>query len=104
MEEIIDFVKRLINKDVAYEVEGDVYFKPRAFDEYGKLSDQSIDELRSGARIKIGENKEDPLDFALWKKAKQGEVAWDSRSEEHTSELQSRGHLVCRLLLEKKKE
>ncbi|HLS59804.1 MAG TPA: cysteine--tRNA ligase [Virgibacillus sp.] len=78
MEEIIDFVKGLINKDVAYEVEGDVYFKPRAFDEYGKLSDQSIDELRSGARIKIGENKEDPLDFALWKKAKQGEVAWDS--------------------------
>src|SRR5690625_3477932 len=78
MEEIIDFVKGLIDKGVAYEVEGDVYFKPRAFDEYGKLSDQSIDELRSGARIKIGENKADPLDFALWKKAKQGEVAWDS--------------------------
>lgn len=78
MEEIIEFIKGLIDKDVAYVAEGDVYFKPRAFDEYGKLSDQSIDELRSGARIKIGENKEDPLDFALWKSAKAGEIAWDS--------------------------
>src|SRR5690625_4814290 len=78
MEEIIDFVKGLIDKGVAYEVEGDVYFKPRAFDEYGKLSDQSIDELRSGARIQIGELKEDSLDFALWKKAKEGEVSWES--------------------------
>ena len=78
MDDIIQFIKGLIDKDFAYEVDGDVYFKPRAFDEYGKLSDQSIDELRSGARIQIGELKEDPLDFALWKKAKEGEISWES--------------------------
>lgn len=78
MDEIIAFVEGLIEKDYAYEVEGDVYFKPRAFDAYGKLSAQSIDELRSGARIQVGEIKEDPLDFALWKRAKEGEIAWDS--------------------------
>ena len=78
MDEIIEFIKGLIEKDFAYEIDGDVYFKPRAFKEYGKLSDQSIDELRAGARIKVGEKKEDPLDFALWKKAKDNEVAWDS--------------------------
>lgn len=78
MDEIIDFVKGLVEKNYAYEVDGDVYFKPRSFEGYGKLSAQSIDELRSGARIRVGENKEDPLDFALWKKAKEGEIAWDS--------------------------
>lgn len=78
MDEIIVFIKGLIDKDFAYEVNCDVYFKPRAFDEYGKLSDQSIDELRSGARIQIGEIKKDPLDFALWKSAKENEVAWES--------------------------
>lgn len=78
MDEIIAFVGGLIDKGYAYEVEGDVYFKPRAFEGYGKLSTQSIDELRSGARIRVGENKEDPLDFALWKSAKAGEIAWDS--------------------------
>ena len=78
MDEIIDFIDGLIEKGYAYEVDGDVYFKPRAFEEYGKLSDQSIDELRAGARIQIGEKKEDPLDFALWKKAKEGEICWDS--------------------------
>lgn len=78
MDEIITFVQGLIDKDYAYEVNGDVYFKPRAFDSYGKLSAQSIDELRSGARIQVGEDKEDPLDFALWKKAKEREVSWDS--------------------------
>lgn len=78
MDEIIDFVDGLVKKGFAYEVEGDVYFKPRAFKEYGKLSDQSLDELRAGARIQVGEIKEDPLDFALWKKAKDGEIAWDS--------------------------
>lgn len=64
IDEIIEFISGLIEKGYAYEVDGDVYFKPRAFKEYGKLSDQSIDELRAGARIKIGEKKEDPLDFA----------------------------------------
>ncbi|MBC5638530.1 cysteine--tRNA ligase [Ornithinibacillus sp. BX22] len=78
MQEIIDFIKDLVDKGFAYEAEGDVYFKPRAFEGYGKLSHQSIDELRSGARIQIGEKKEDPLDFALWKGAKEGEISWDS--------------------------
>ncbi|WP_217589020.1 cysteine--tRNA ligase [Lentibacillus saliphilus] len=78
MDDIIAFVEGLINKGFAYEADGDVYFKPRAFDGYGKLSHQSIDELRSGARIQIGEKKEDPLDFALWKEAKDGEISWDS--------------------------
>lgn len=78
IDDIIEFVAGLVDKGYAYAVDGDVYFKPRNFEEYGKLSDQSIDELRAGARIKIGEKKEDPLDFALWKKAKDGEIAWDS--------------------------
>ncbi|WP_404450845.1 cysteine--tRNA ligase [Virgibacillus necropolis] len=78
MDDIITFVATLIDKGFAYEVDGDVYFKPRSFDDYGKLSHQSIDELRSGARIQIGEKKEDPLDFALWKNAKDGEIAWAS--------------------------
>ena len=78
MEDIIRFIEGLIDKGFAYEVEGDVYFKPRMFEEYGKLSDQSIDELRAGARIKVGEKKSDPLDFALWKSAKPDEIAWES--------------------------
>ncbi|MFB4170089.1 cysteine--tRNA ligase [Virgibacillus sp. JSM 102003] len=78
MNDILTFIETLIAKGYAYEVDGDVYFKPRSFDGYGKLSHQSIDELRSGARIKVGEKKEDPLDFALWKKAKDDEIAWDS--------------------------
>ncbi|MBP1970842.1 cysteinyl-tRNA synthetase [Virgibacillus natechei] len=78
MNDIISFIEGLIEKGYAYAVDGDVYFKPRAFEGYGKLSHQSIDELRSGARIQVGEKKEDPLDFALWKDAKDGEIAWDS--------------------------
>lgn len=78
MDEIIEFIKGLVDKGYAYTVDGDVYFKPRKFEDYGKLSAQSIEELRSGARIQIGEKKEDPLDFALWKKAKEDEIAWDS--------------------------
>lgn len=78
MPDIIKFIEVLVEKGFAYESGGDVYFKPRSFDGYGKLSHQSIDELRSGARIQVGEHKEDPLDFALWKKAKGDEVSWDS--------------------------
>ncbi|MCM3741068.1 cysteine--tRNA ligase [Oceanobacillus luteolus] len=78
MDDIITFIQGLIDKGYAYEAAGDVYFKPRAFEEYGKLSQQSIDELRAGARIQVGERKDDPLDFALWKKAKDGEIAWNS--------------------------
>src|SRR5699024_3208204 len=78
MDEIIEFIKGLIDKEYAYSVDGDVYFKPRKFEDYGKLSAQSIEELRSGAPIQIGEKKDDPLDFTLWKQAKPGEIAWDS--------------------------
>ncbi|WP_226537562.1 cysteine--tRNA ligase [Fictibacillus halophilus] len=78
MPEIIDFIENLIKKGFAYEAAGDVYFKTRSFDGYGKLSHQSIDDLKSGARIEVGEKKEDPLDFALWKAAKEGEIYWES--------------------------
>ncbi len=66
--EMISIVKDLINKGFAYEVDGDVYFRVKKFPQYGYLSKQPIDQLESGARIEIGEHKEDPLDFALWKK------------------------------------
>ncbi|WP_286164819.1 MULTISPECIES: cysteine--tRNA ligase [Clostridia] len=78
MDDIIAFIEALVEKGVAYEADGDVYFKPRKFSKYGKLSHQSVDELRSGARIQVGEKKTDPLDFTLWKQAKDGEIAWDS--------------------------
>ncbi len=78
MDYIITFISKLIDKGYAYEAEGDVYFKTRAFDGYGKLSHQSIDDLRMGARIEVGEKKKDPLDFVLWKQAKPGEVYWQS--------------------------
>ena len=77
--EIIEFVKTLIDKGYAYEADGDVYYSTRKFKEYGKLSGQKIDDLESGARIAIGEVKEDPLDFALWKARKEeSEIAWES--------------------------
>ncbi|MFD2445256.1 cysteine--tRNA ligase [Bacillus sp. CGMCC 1.16607] len=78
MDIIIEFIAKLIEKDFAYESEGDVYFRTRKFDEYGKLSHQSVDELRLGARIEVGEKKQDGLDFALWKAAKEGEISWES--------------------------
>lgn len=77
--DIIKFVKTLIEKGYAYEADGDVYFSTRKFDEYGKLSKQNIDDLEAGARIAIGEVKQDPLDFALWKARKtEDEIAWNS--------------------------
>ncbi|RDI39030.1 cysteine--tRNA ligase [Falsibacillus pallidus] len=75
---IIEFIETLIEKGYAYESEGDVYYRTRKFDEYGKLSHQSIDDLKLGSRIEVGEKKEDALDFALWKAAKDGEISWDS--------------------------
>jgi Cysteinyl-tRNA synthetase len=75
--DIIKFVQTLIDKGYAYEADGDVYFSTRKFPEYGKLSGQNIDDLESGARIAIGEIKQDPLDFALWKARKEeSEIAW----------------------------
>ncbi|AXN39101.1 cysteine--tRNA ligase [Peribacillus butanolivorans] len=78
MDTIIEFISALIEKGFAYESEGDVYYRTRKFEGYGKLSHQSIDELRVGARIEIGEKKQDALDFALWKAAKEGEISWES--------------------------
>ena len=78
MDIIIDFISQLIEKGYAYESEGDVYFHTRSFDEYGKLSHQSIDDLQVGARIEVGDKKQDDLDFALWKAAKEGEIFWES--------------------------
>lgn len=76
--EIIEFIKILIDKGYAYEVDGDVYFSPRKFEEYGKLSHYNIEELEAGARIGVDERKKDAMDFALWKAQKPGEPAWDS--------------------------
>lgn len=78
MDIIIEFIETLISKGYAYESEGDVYFRTRKFEDYGKLSHQPIDDLRLGARIEVGEKKQDPLDFALWKAAKEGEIFWES--------------------------
>ncbi|QIZ06026.1 cysteine--tRNA ligase [Priestia megaterium] len=78
MDIIIDFISQLVEKGYAYESAGDVYFRTRKFDEYGKLSHQSIDDLQVGARIEVGDRKQDDLDFALWKAAKEGEIFWES--------------------------
>ena len=68
----------MVEKGFAYESQGDVYYRTRNFAGYGKLSHQSIDELKVGARVEQGEKKENDLDFALWKAAKEGEIAWGS--------------------------
>ena len=78
IDEIIRIVGTLIEKGHAYEKDGDVYFSVASFPEYGKLSKQGIDELKSGARIEVDERKNDPLDFALWKASKPGEPFWES--------------------------
>lgn len=78
IDEIIKLINTLVEKGYAYQAENDVYFRTLKFKEYGKLSHQPIEDLESGARIAIGEIKEDPLDFALWKGAKPGEPYWDS--------------------------
>ncbi|WP_320006414.1 cysteine--tRNA ligase [Maridesulfovibrio sp.] len=77
--EMITLTENLIEKDHAYATpSGDVYFKVRSFKDYGKLSGRNIEDLQSGARIQPGEEKQDPLDFALWKAAKPGEPSWES--------------------------
>ncbi len=78
MDIIIDLIKILVDKGYAYQAGGDVYFRTRKFKGYGKLINQSIDDLMSGARIDVNDIKEDPLDFALWKAAKEGEPFWES--------------------------
>lgn len=78
IDEIINIIKSLEEKGYAYAVNGDVYFRTLKFKEYGKLSHQPIEDLVSGARIAVGDIKENPLDFALWKGAKEGEPYWES--------------------------
>ena len=75
---IQDIITSLIEKGFAYESKGDVYFRAKKFEEYGKLSHQPLDDLEAGARIDVTEIKEDPMDFCLWKSAKPGEPFWDS--------------------------
>jgi cysteinyl-tRNA synthetase len=79
MQEIQDMVQGLIEKGYAYAAEnGDVYFRVTKDEGYGKLSGRKLDDMQAGARIEVGESKEHPMDFALWKAAKPGEPAWES--------------------------
>lgn len=78
MDEIIDYIKVLIEKGFAYESNGDVYFSTKQFETYGKLSKQNLDDLELGARIEINEQKKHPMDFVLWKAKKPGEPSWTS--------------------------
>lgn len=76
--EIIDLILALIEKGFAYEINGDVYFKAAEFNEYGKLSHMPLEDLQAGARVQTGDIKQNPMDFALWKKAKPNEPFWNS--------------------------
>ncbi|NQZ00494.1 MAG: cysteine--tRNA ligase [Bdellovibrionales bacterium] len=78
MDNIINFVKGLVEKEKAYVVDGDVYFDVKAFPDYGMLSCKNVDDMQSGHRIDVDTRKKNPADFALWKSAKEGEVSWDS--------------------------
>ncbi len=78
MDIILDIIKTLVEKGYAYESQGDVYFRAKKFDGYGKLSHMPLEDLEAGARIDVSEQKEDAMDFALWKAAKPGEPYWES--------------------------
>ncbi|MEZ7717474.1 cysteine--tRNA ligase [Leptotrichia wadei] len=78
MEEIIEIIQKLIDNGFAYEKDGDVYFEVKKYKDYGKLSNQKIEELELGARIDVSEIKKNPMDFALWKMKKDGEPFWVS--------------------------
>lgn len=78
IDHIIAFIERLIQKGMAYESHGDVYYAVRSFDEYGKLSGRRLEDMAAGARVAVDERKNDPFDFALWKAGKPGEPAWPS--------------------------
>lgn len=75
---MIDMIEELIEKNHAYEKNGTVYFKTRSFKQYGKLSKKNIDDLEAGARIAVADEKDDPMDFVLWKPKKAGEPAWSA--------------------------
>jgi len=76
--QMIKLIERLVAKEVAYPLDGDVYFEVKRFPRYGRLSGKNLDELQAGARVEVDERKRDPLDFALWKASKEGEPAWPS--------------------------
>ncbi|PMR77492.1 cysteine--tRNA ligase [Billgrantia endophytica] len=77
--EILAMIETLLDKGYAYAAgNGDVYYRVRKFEGYGKLNNRNLDEMRSGARVEVDEHKEDPLDFVLWKAAKPGEASWPS--------------------------
>jgi cysteinyl-tRNA synthetase len=76
--DMIQMIQTLIDNGLAYAKDGDVYYDVSKFEHYGILSNQKIDDLMAGARVNVGEAKEDPLDFTLWKAAKPGEPSWDS--------------------------
>ena len=78
IEDMINLVENLVEKGYAYEKNGDVYFKVDKFEEYGKLSKKKIEDLQAGSRVDVNQQKEDPLDFTLWKESKKGEPEWDS--------------------------
>ncbi|NPA76052.1 MAG: cysteine--tRNA ligase [Euryarchaeota archaeon] len=78
MDEIIELIKKIIANGYAYESKGDVYFSVSKFKEYGKLSHRRVEEMMAGARVEVNEKKREPLDFALWKGAKEGEPWWSS--------------------------
>ena len=77
LKEMITMISKLIESGKAYELDGDVYYAIKTFADYGKLSGKNIEDLMAGARVEVDERKRDPLDFALWKKSKPGEPAWD---------------------------
>lgn len=95
--EMIKLVEKLIEKGHAYEIDGDVYFDIESYPDYGKLSHQKIEELVSGARIEINDKKKSPLDFTLWKKAKEKEPMWQSP----WGEGRPGWHLECSAMSEK---
>jgi len=78
IQEMIDLITELIDKDMAYAANGDVYYRVGSFAEYGKLSGRKLEDMQAGARIQINENKDDPMDFVLWKASKPGEPSWKS--------------------------
>ena len=78
MNDIIDLIKSLVDKGIAYNVDGNVFYSVKHFKEYGKLSGKNVDDLISGSRIEINDEKKDPLDFSLWKKVKPDEPYWES--------------------------
>jgi cysteinyl-tRNA synthetase len=78
IQDIVDMIAGLVEKHVAYEVEGDVYFEVRKFSQYGQLSGRNLEELLAGARVEVDPRKKDSMDFALWKSAKPDEPGWES--------------------------